>query len=107
MRTPLVRMTRPPWLALALLSVVLAARAIALSGLPGTAVPLALTVVIVAAVGVAVAAASVSDGVVGTAQGVSSRYSSIGERGLARLCDPDAAGHVRPRAPGRARVSCR
>ena len=100
MRLPLFRVVRSPWLVLAALYVVAASRAVALSGLSGAAVPVLLTVVVVAAVGVVIAVATARDGDVGAVAGALSRYGSVGERGLARQCDPDAAGRVRPRAPG-------
>ena len=100
MRLPLFRVVRSPWLVLAALYVAAASRAVALSGLSGAAMPVLLTVVVVAAVGMAIAVATARDGDVGAAAGVLSRYGSVGERGLARQCDPDAAGRVRPRAPG-------
>jgi hypothetical protein len=100
MRLPLFRVGRSPWLVLAALYVAAASRAVALSGLSGAAMPMLLTVVLVAAVGMAIAVATARDGDVGAVAGVLSRYGSVGERGLARQCDPDAAGRVRPRAPG-------
>jgi Family of unknown function (DUF6412) len=101
MRLPLFRVVRSSWLVLAAaLYVAVASRAVALSGLSGAAMPLLLTVVVVAAVGVAIAVATARDGEMGAVVGAPPRYGSVGERGLARQCDPDAAGHVRPRAPG-------
>jgi hypothetical protein len=102
MRLPLFRVVRSRWLVLAALYVAVASRAVALSGLSGAAmpVPVLLTVVLVAAVGVVIAVATARDGDVGAVAGALSRYGSVGERGLARQCDPDAAGRVRPRAPG-------
>jgi len=100
MRLPLLRVVRSPWLVLAALYVAAASRAVALSGLSGAAMPVLLTAVVVAAVGMAIAVATARDGDVGAVAGVLSRYGSVGERGLARQCDPDAAGRVRPRAPG-------
>ena len=100
MRLPLFRVARSPWFVLAALYVAVASRAVALSGLSGAAMPLLLAVVVVAAVGVAIAVATARDSEVGAVAGAQSRYGSVGERGLARQCDPDAAGRVRPRAPG-------
>lgn len=100
MPLPLLRMVRSPWLVLAALYVALASRVVALSGLSGAAIPLLLTVVVVAAVGVAIAVVTARDGELGAVAGALSRYGSVGERGLARQCDPDAAGRVRSRAPG-------
>jgi C4-dicarboxylate transporter len=100
MRLPPFRVVRSPWLVLTALCVAAAWRAVALSGLSGAAMPLLLTVVVVAAIGVAMAVATVRDGEVGVVAGALSRYGSVSERGLARQCDPDAAGRVRPRAPG-------
>ena len=100
MRLPLFRVVRSPWLVLAALYVAAASRAVALSGLSGAAMPVLLTVVLVAAVGMAIAVATARDGDVGAVAGALSRYGSVGDRGLARQCDPDAAGRVRPRAPG-------
>ena len=100
MRLPLFRVVRSPWLVLAALYVAAASRAVALSGLSGAAMPVLLTVVVVAAVGVVIAVVTARDGDVGAVAGALSRYGSVGERGLARQCDPDAAGRVRPRAPG-------
>jgi hypothetical protein len=100
MRLPLFRVVRSPWLVLAALYVAVASRAVAFSGLSGAAMPLLLTVVVVAAVGVAIAVVTARYGDVGAVAGALSRYGSVGERGLARQCDPDAAGRVRPRAPG-------
>jgi hypothetical protein len=100
MRLPLFRVVRSRWLVLAALYVAVASRAVALSGLSGAAMPLLLTVVVVAAVGVVIAVVTARDGEVGAVAGALSRYGSVGERGLARQCDPDAAGRVRPRAPG-------
>ena len=101
MRLPLFRVVRSSWLVLAALYAAAASRAVALSGLSGAAMPVLLTVVLVAAVGVVIAVATARDGDVGAAvAGALSRYGSVGERGLARQCDPDAAGRVRPRAPG-------
>jgi hypothetical protein len=99
MRLPLFRVARSPWFVLAALYVAVASRAVALSGLSGAAMPLLLAVVVVAAVGVAIAVATARDSEVGAVAGAQSRYGSVGERGLARQCDPDAAGRVRP-APG-------
>ena len=100
MRLPLFRVVRSPWLVLAALYVAAASRAVALSGLSGAAMPVLLTVVVVAAVGMAIAVAMARDGDVGAVAGALSRYGSVSGRGLARQCDPDAAGRVRPRAPG-------
>jgi len=100
MRLPLFRVVRSPWLVLAALYVAAASRAVALSGLSGAAMPVLLTVVLVAAVGMAIAVATARDGDVGAVAGALSRYGPVGGRGLARQCDPDAAGRVRPRAPG-------
>ena len=100
MRLPLFRVVRSRWLVLAALCVAVASRAVALSGPSGAAMPVLLTVVVVAAVGVVIAVVTARAGEVGAAAGVLSRYGSVGDRGLARQCDPDAAGRVRPRAPG-------
>jgi uncharacterized protein DUF6412 len=100
MRLPLFRVVRSRWLVLAALYAAVASRAVAFSGPSGAAMPLLLTVVLVAAVGVVIAVATARDGDMGAVAGALSRYGSVGERGLARQCDPDAAGRVRPRAPG-------
>jgi hypothetical protein len=100
MRLPLFRVGRSGWLLLAALYVAVASRAVAFSGLSSAAMPLLLTVVVVAAVGVVIAVLTARGGEVGAVAGALSRYGSVGERGLARQCDPDAAGRVRPRAPG-------
>jgi uncharacterized protein DUF6412 len=100
MRLALLRVVRSPWFVLGALYVAAVSRAVGFSGLSGAAMPVLLTVVLVAAVGVVIAVVTARDGDVGAVAGALSRYGSVGERGLARQCDPDAAGRVRPRAPG-------
>ena len=88
--------TRLSWLVAAQLLIALYAP---LAGVPGTAIPLAVAVVLIAALGVVAVAALDQRAdppsllVFGSAR--------VGARRPARQCDPDAAGHVRPRAPGR------
>src|SRR5262249_57404811 len=87
-----------PRLVVAQLLLVVCAPALSPSGLAGAAVPLAVTVVLVVAAGI-IAAAGAAD-----APGIAARVVSctrlLGARIPARQCDPDAAGRVRPRAPG-------
>lgn len=68
------------------------------SGLPGAALPLLATVVAVAVL--AVVAALCRPGGLGPAAGASVGNAFFEPRCSARQCDPDASGHVRPRAPG-------
>lgn len=70
-----------------------------LAGVPGTAIPLAVAVVLIAALGV-IAVAALDQRADPAAQLVFGA-ARFGTRRPARQCDPDAAGHVRPRAPGR------
>jgi len=90
-----------PWLVIAQLLLVVCSPALSLSGLAGAAVPLAeplaATVVFVVAAGI-IAAAGAADAS-GLAAGAVSCTPLFGARIPARQCDPDAAGHVRPRAP--------
>ena len=86
-----------PWLVIAQLLLVVCSPALSLSGLAGAAVPLAATVVLVVAAGI-IAAAGAADAS-GLAAGAVSCTPLFGARIPARQCDPDAAGHVRPRAP--------
>ena len=75
--------------------------AVAFSGLSGAVMPLPLTVVVVAVVGVAIAVVTARDGEVGAVAGAFCRDMARSANGvLPRQCDPDAAGRVRPQAPG-------
>jgi hypothetical protein len=77
---------------------VLFSSALPLSGLSGAAVPLVMTTLLLAVLAVVVAASSLrrplSQAIRTWSRG------GFEPRRAVRQCDPDAAGHVRPRAPG-------
>jgi len=69
-----------------------------LSGLSGAAVPLVMTTLLLAVLALVIAASRQGRPLV--RPGVTCQRAGFETRGPARECDPDAAGHVRPRAPG-------
>jgi hypothetical protein len=98
MRTPVGEVVRLPWFALAGLFLVACSPAVSLAGLSGAAVPLAVASVVLTALGCILAASC--DDRPDVAAAVASREGLFQTRDPARQCDPDAAGHARPRAPG-------
>ncbi len=97
MRARLIPMCRSPWPLLAGLCLLVMTRALP-AGMADAAAPMMVTVLAVVALGLALAAAVVCDGVADVGLGFAFGC-SVGERGLVRQCDPDAAGRVRSRAP--------
>jgi len=73
-----------------------------LSGLSGAAVPLVMTTLLLAVLALVIAAPRQGRPLV--RPGVTCQRAGFQTRSPARECDPDAAGHVRPRAPGVAAV---
>jgi hypothetical protein len=72
--------------------------------LPSSTVPLVLVVVVVA---LALALATTADGLPADTRAALVADSAREKQQPARQCDPDAAGHARPRAPGFAFSVCR
>lgn len=101
MTVPAVHAARLPWSVAAELLLVVCSPALSLAGVPGAALPLAVTIFLVVAAALVLAAA---DSAPGLEAEVASCTALFEARSPARQCDPDAAGHVRSRAPGR-RVS--
>jgi hypothetical protein len=94
-----LRWSRAAWFALAGLNLFVTLHTASMSGLSAAAIPLVLTVVVVAAIGFAFAL-SVS-GEERLRPCIALRAGFFDKRSPARESDPDAAGHVRARAPGR------
>ena len=94
MRASTALTARLPWLVAAQLLVALCAP---LAGAPGAAIPLAAVLIAALAVVLVVAL----DSRLEPATRVVFSTARFNARRPVRQCDPDAAGHVRPRAPGR------
>lgn len=104
MRVRAGRALRSPWLASLGLSALVCSSALSPSVPSGAAVPLVLAAVVLA--GLLVPLATPSAEVPDLAPHLTAGAVRFEMRSPARQYDPDAAGHARPRAPGRrARLS--
>jgi hypothetical protein len=99
MRVPAVRWAQLPWFAVATLFVLVGSSAASPLDLSSVAAPLVVTLLLAV---LALVSATSSDHADGLALGFARAADSFETRGTARQCDPDAAGHVRARAPGSA-----
>jgi hypothetical protein len=81
---------------------VLLSLAPSLSGAQGIAVPFMMATLVLAVLALVIAAARLRRPLVRAA--IAWHHAGSEIRTAARQCDPDAAGHVRPRAPGVALV---
>jgi uncharacterized protein DUF6412 len=96
---PTGRLTQLPSFAMATLFVLAGSSAASSVDLSSVAAPLVVTFLLAV---LALVSATSGDRAAGLATGLAGGADSFETRGAARQCDPDAAGHVRARAPGAA-----